>query len=312
MDRLVSMGVFVKAVDLGSFAAAAEQTGISATMVGKHVQFLENRLGVSLLNRTTRRQNLTEFGRAYYERCRLILDEAAAADALASDHLNVPRGTLRVTMPALLGRVCVAPVLRELITRHPTLRLELSLTDRVSELVTGGFDLSVRTGHVEDRAGLIIRRLGSHRMVVCASPGYLEAHGRPGNLESLSSHVSVMYARPGWAHAWLFRDEAGNLIEIEPPHRIRLDDLAAVADAAIDDAGLAWLPSWLAGPHLSAGTLVEVLSNQPSYSFDNYAVWPHTKLLPLRVRVALDLLAEQLPGRLDGGRKSGLGRIESC
>ena len=299
MDRLASMAVFLKAADLGSFTAAADATGLSATMVGKHVQFLESRLGVRLLNRTTRRQSLTEFGRAYYDRCRLILAESEAADALASDHLNTPHGTLRVTMPALLGRMCVAPLLLELPRRFPSLQLDLAMEDRIVDLIDGGYDLSVRTGQVEDRAGLMIRRLGSHRMTVCASPAYLEAHGTPRKLDDLRDHVAVAYTRPGWNHIWRFMDEQGGTIETAPPYRIRLNDLAAVAEAAAAGAGLAWIPTWLARSYLDAGTLVEVLRDQPGFTFENFAVWPQTKFLSLKVRVALDLLASQLPSRLE-------------
>lgn len=121
MDRLTSMAVFVRAVDLGSFAAAATVLDLSAPMVGKHVRFLEERLGMRLLNRTTRRQSLTEFGRAYYERCRTVLAEAEAADALAADQLGEPRGKLRVALPVLFGRRCVMPILLGLARRHPQL-----------------------------------------------------------------------------------------------------------------------------------------------------------------------------------------------
>ncbi|TIV10320.1 MAG: LysR family transcriptional regulator, partial [Mesorhizobium sp.] len=126
MDRLTSMAVFVKTVDLGSFAAAAAALDLSGPMVGKHVRFLEERLGVRLINRTTRRQSLTDFGRAYYERCRLVLAEAEAADALAADQLSEPRGKLRVIMPVHFGRRCVAPILLELAQRYPALELDLS------------------------------------------------------------------------------------------------------------------------------------------------------------------------------------------
>src|SRR5689334_864170 len=121
MDRLTSMAVFVRAVDLGSFAAAADALDLSGPMVGKHVRFLEERLGVRLINRTTRRQSLTDFGRAYYERCRTILAEAEAADALAADQLSQPCGKLRVTMPVLFGRQCVTPILLTLAQKYPAL-----------------------------------------------------------------------------------------------------------------------------------------------------------------------------------------------
>jgi len=299
MDRLSSMATFVKAVDLGSFAAAAEATGLSPTMVGKHVRYLETRLGVRLLSRTTRRQSLTEFGRAYYDRCRAILEEVAAADALASDHLNTPAGTLRVTMPALLGRICVAPLLLELARRHPTLRLDMSMDDRIVDIVADGYDLSIRTGSSEGRAGLKTMRLGSHRMVVCASPNYLDSVGPPLTLADLSQHMGVMYARPGWQHAWLFRDAEGRTVEVSLPSRVRLNDLAAVTDAAVAGAGLAWIPVWLAKSHLDSGSLTEVLCGQPSFSFENYAVWPEARHLPLRVRLAIDVLAAELPAQLE-------------
>jgi len=293
------MATFVKAVDLGSFAAAAEATGLSPTMVGKHVRYLETRLGVRLLSRTTRRQSLTEFGRAYYDRCRAILEEVAAADALASDHLNTPAGTLRVTMPALLGRICVAPLLLELARRHPTLRLDMSMDDRIVDIVADGYDLSIRTGSSEGRAGLKTMRLGSHRMVVCASPNYLDSVGPPLTLADLSQHMGVMYARPGWQHAWLFRDAEGRTVEVSLPSRVRLNDLAAVTDAAVAGAGLAWIPVWLAKSHLDSGSLTEVLCGQPSFSFENYAVWPEARHLPLRVRLAIDVLAAELPAQLE-------------
>ena len=298
MDRLSSMATFVRAVDLGSFAAAAEASGLSPTMVGKHVRYLETRLGVRLLNRTTRRQSLTEFGRAYYDRCRTILAEIEAADALASDHLNMPHGVLRVTAPALLGRTCVAPLLLDLSRRHPTLRVDLSMDDRVVDLAADGYDLSVRTGPADGQGGLRTRWLGNHRMTVCASPAYLDAAGTPQTLADLPRHTTITYARPGWSHAWLFLDEQGRPIEVSPPGRLCLNDLGTVTDAAVAGAGLAWIPWWLAKPHLDSGSLVELPCDARPFFFENHAVWPTVRHLPLRVRLAIDLLAAELPARL--------------
>ncbi|WP_287322196.1 LysR substrate-binding domain-containing protein, partial [Mesorhizobium sp.] len=179
MDRLTSMAVFVKTVDLGSFAATAAALDLSGPMVGKHVRFLEERLGVRLINRTTRRQSLTDFGRAYYERCRMVLAEAEAADALAADQLSEPRGKLRVIMPVHFGRRCVAPILLELAHRYPALELDLSFSDPIADLAEDGCDLAIRTGNLEDQAGVMARRVARQRMVVCASPSYLEMHGQP-------------------------------------------------------------------------------------------------------------------------------------
>lgn len=294
MDRLTSMAVFVKAVDLGSFASAAAALDLSGPMVGKHVRYLEERLGVRLINRTTRRQSITEFGRAYYERCRLVLAEAEAADALVAEQLSQPRGRLRVTMPALLGKHCVAPILLELSCRHPELELDLSFSDRIVNLAEDGYDLAIRTGKLEDRTGLMARRVARHRMVVCASPSYIEKHGRPRDLDDLGSHHAIVYSRPGWVHSWLFPGD-GQPIKIAPVNRLRLDDLDAIADAATAGMGLAWLPSWLVRERIQAGSLVPLLSDHPEHVFDNYALWLQTPYLPLKIRLAVDAVAAALP-----------------
>ncbi|MDX8516743.1 LysR family transcriptional regulator [Mesorhizobium dulcispinae] len=296
MDRLESMAVFVKAVDLGSFAAAAAALDLSGPMVGKHVRFLEERLGVRLLNRTTRRQSLTDFGRAYYERCRIVLAEAEAADALAADQLSEPRGKLRVTMPAHFGRHCATPILLELARHYPTLELDLSLSDRFADLVEDGFDLAIRTGALDDRAGVIARRVARQRMIVCASPAYIERFGQLLRLEDIAGHQAVIYRRLGHGlQPWRFPRDDGSVTEIAPAGRLRLDDLDAIADAATDGMGLAWLPYWLVRQRIGAGTLVRVLPQQPDYLYDCHALWLQTPHLPLKVRLAVDALAAGLP-----------------
>ncbi|RWE61076.1 LysR family transcriptional regulator [Mesorhizobium sp.] len=296
MDRLTSMAVFVKTVDLGSFAAAAAALDLSGPMVGKHVRFLEERLGVRLINRTTRRQSLTDFGRAYYERCRLVLAEAEAADALAADQLSEPRGKLRVIMPVHFGRRCVAPILLELAQRYPALELDLSFSDPIADLAEDGCDLAIRTGILEDQAGVIARRIARQRMVVCASPSYLAVHGWPRQLEDLGSHQAIIYRRSGRVvQPWLFPRDDQAALEVMPVSRLRLDDLAAIADAAAAGMGLAWLPYWLVREHIQAGALVVLLPEQPGFLYDAYALWLQTPHLPLKVRLAVDALAAALP-----------------
>jgi DNA-binding transcriptional LysR family regulator len=296
MDRLTSMAVFVKAVDLGSFAAAAATLGLSAPMVGKHVRFLEERLGVRLLNRTTRRQSLTEFGRAYYERCRRVLAEAEAADALAADQLGEPRGKLRVALPVLFGRRCVMPILLDLARRHPQLELDLAFGDSFVDLAEGGYDLAIRTGELHDAANLVTRRVARQHMIVCAAPAYLECKGTPTQLADLETHDAVVYRRSGRVRPWLFPREAAPPAEVMPRHRLRLDDLEAIADAAVLGTGLAWLPSWLVRERLKAGELVELLPDEGRLPYDVHALWLQTPHLPLKVRVAIDGLSAELPG----------------
>ncbi|HEV2678681.1 MAG TPA: LysR family transcriptional regulator [Aliidongia sp.] len=296
MDRLMSMAVFVKAVDLGSFAAAAAALDLSGPMVGKHVRFLEDRLRVPLIARTTRRQSLTEFGRAYYERCRVILAEADAADALAAEQLSEPRGKLRVTMPALFGRRCVTPILMELAQKYPTLELDLSFNDRFVDLAEDGYDLAIRTGDPEEKAGVVARRIARQRMVVCASPAYLDKHGWPRQIEDLGGHQAIVYRRSGRVRPWLFPRAGQPPAEIAPASRLRLDDLDAIADLAVAGMGLAWLPSWLVRERIQAGALVSLLPDQPEFLYDGYALWLKAPRLPLKVRLAIDALAAALPG----------------
>jgi DNA-binding transcriptional LysR family regulator len=295
MDRLTSMAVFVKAVDLGSFAAAADALDLSGPMVGKHVRFLEERLGVRLINRTTRRQSPTDFGRAYYERCRVVLAEAQAADALAADQLSEPCGKLRVAMPVHFGRRCVTPILLELAQQYPALELDLSFSDRIADLAEDGYDLAIRTGDLEDKAGVTARRIARQRMVVCASPSYLERHGRPRQIEELSTHRAIIYRRSGRIRPWLFPRNDQPPMEVTPVNRLRLDDLDAIADAATTGMGLAWLPRWLIRDRIEAGTLVPLLPDQPEFLYDCHALWLQTPHLPPKVRVAIDSLAAALP-----------------
>lgn len=298
MDRLTSMAVFVKAVDLGSFTAAAEALELSGPMVGKHVRFLEERLGVRLLTRTTRRQSLTDFGRAYYERCRIVLAAAEAADALVADQLAEPRGRLRVTMPVHFGRRCAAPVLLKLAQQYPALELDLSFSDRFSDLAEDDYDLAIRTGDPEEKPGLVARRVARQRMLVCAAPAYLERHGRPQRVEELAGHQAVIYRRSGRIRPWLFPQEGQSPLEITPANRLRFDDLDAVADAATLGMGLAWLPSWLVRERLSSGALVQLLPEQPAFLYDAHALWLQAPHLPRRVRLAVEALTDALPAMM--------------
>ncbi|WP_322028412.1 LysR family transcriptional regulator [Paraburkholderia sp. J76] len=301
MDRLNSMQVFVKAVDLGSFAAAAQALDLSAPMVGKHVQWLETRLAVRLINRTTRRQSVTAFGRAYYERCKLILAEADAADALAADQLGEPRGRLRITMPVHFGRHCAMPVLMGFARRYPGIELDLSMNDRFVDLADDGYDLAIRTGALEDSADLVARRVARQRMTVCASPAWLAAHGRPETLDDLARHEAIMYRRSGRVPPWRFAGETEGEppVEITPPHRFRLDDLAAIADAVAAGEGLGWLPFWLVRERVREGALVELLPVQRGFPYDAYAIWLRTPHVPMRVRLAMEELARALPEMME-------------
>ncbi|HEX9447419.1 MAG TPA: LysR family transcriptional regulator, partial [Dongiaceae bacterium] len=297
-DRLGGIAAFVQAAESGSFALAAARLNLTRSAVGKSIARLEQRLGVRLFNRTTRRQNLTDDGQAFYESCLRALRELETAEAALESGRQVPSGRLRVSMAVVFGRHCVAPILTALAARHPALELDLSLSDRPVDLIEDGFDLAVRGGTIADQSGLMMRRLGEQRMNVVATPDYLARHGTPQTLADLVNHEGVVYGRGPQSKSWLFNGPAGTSIETRMRCRIRLDDVEAIVDATLSGAGLGWLPCWLIAPHLKSGALVTVLPPALSIGYPIYAVWPQSPHLPLRTRIAIDALAAELPAML--------------
>jgi DNA-binding transcriptional LysR family regulator len=294
-DRLNGIAAFVQAAEAGSFALAAERLHLTRSAVGRKIARLEERLGVRLFHRTTRRQSLTEAGRAYYERCVRALAELDAADAALDAGRRAPAGRLRVSVPVLFGRHCAAPVLRKLAQRHPGLRVEVAFSDRVVDLVEEGFDLAVRIGELADSASLAARRLGAQRMGICAAPAYLAARGRPATADELAGHDAIVYARAGEPAPWRLRERDGRLRELRLDGRLRYDDLQAIVDAAVAGAGLAWLPCWLMMPHVRAGELALVMDSERVLATDIHAVWPQSRYLASKTRAAIDALAAEIP-----------------
>jgi DNA-binding transcriptional LysR family regulator len=296
-DRLSGIAAFVQAVEAGSFAQAAERMRLTRSAVGKSIARLENRLGVRLFHRTTRTLSLTEDGQAYYERCVRALAELDAADAALNSGKKEPRGHLRVSAPTLFGRHCVAPVLLELAKRHPELRVEMSFSDRVVDLIDEGFDLAVRIGTLPDSASLAARRLGAQRMAICAAPAYLAERGHPSEFDDLQNHRAITYTRAGQIVPWRVRD-ADRVREVRTDGQIRFDDLQVITDAAVLGAGLAWLPCWLVAPHVRAGDLILVMDSERVLAADVHAVWPKARYMPAKTRAAVDLLASRIPAML--------------
>ncbi|WP_413993246.1 LysR family transcriptional regulator [Labrys okinawensis] len=293
-DRLTGVAVFVEAVEAGGFAAAAQRLNLSRSAVGKTVAKLEERLGARLFHRTTRSQSLTEDGQIFYERCLRALAEIRDGEAMLDSGRREVSGRLRVSMPALFGRHCVAPLLVKLAAQHPRLELNLNLSDRRVDLIEDGFDLAIRNGALESDAGLTTRRIAQQRMTLCASPAYLREHGVPQTIAALHEHDAVMYMRAGQPRAWLFPVPEGAPLEIMPRSRFQFDALDVIADATVAGMGIAWLPCWLVAGPVRRGELVRVLTDVPGLLFDVHALWPRSPHLPLRVRAAIDALAANL------------------
>lgn len=301
-DRLNGIAVFVQVVEAGSFALAGQRLALSRSAVGKAIARLEERLGTRLFHRTTRTQILTEDGQLFHERCVRALAELGEAQAELESGRRQPVGRLRVSMPVLFGRQCVAPLLVELARQHVGLSLELSFSDRPVDLVGEGIDLAVRIGPAPQQGDLVARPLGTDTLVVCASPAYLRAHGRPRRVADLARHHCLLYARSGTAKPWRFVGARGEVTQAPVHSRVHMDDLQALADAAIAGAGLVGLPSWLAADALRGGALERVLPRETVAHQTIQLVWPQQRHLPCRLRTAIDLLVQRVPPLLAAPR----------
>ncbi|WP_441459858.1 LysR family transcriptional regulator [Burkholderia thailandensis] len=260
MDRLTSMAVFVKAAETGSFAAAGASLGLSSQMVGKHVRFLETHYGMRLINRTTRRQSLTEAGRAFYERSRAVLAEAQAVDALAANLMAAPRGTLRINAPISFGVHCLMPMLASYMRAYPEVQIDLTLSDRIVDVVDEGYDAVIRIAPLAD-SGLIARPLAPYRLVLCASPAYLAEHGAPAEPADLAAHECLGFSYSGQPAAleWPFESAQGQQHSVRVRSRLAVNNGAALRMAALDGLGIILQPAELVRDDLAADRLVRLL-----------------------------------------------------
>lgn len=257
MDRLTSMAVFVRVVEKGSFTAVADEFGLSTTMVANHVRALEQQLGARLLDRTTRRQSLTEIGAAYAERCRDVLSSVQAADQVAEALRAVPQGTLRVTAPVTWGAYRLMPVIGAYMAAHPGVQVELSLNDRVTDLHEEGFDVAIRSGPLHDDS-LIARPLAPARMHAVASPAYLEAHGTPREPGDLIGHACLGFLAWGRRHHWRFQ-RGEQTVEVPVRGPLVCNNGQALLTAALCGIGVVVQADVLLEASLRAGQLTRLL-----------------------------------------------------
>ncbi len=292
MDRLGAIQVFAQVVESGSFARAADRLSLSTSAASRHVADLESHLQTRLLNRTTRRVSLTESGRAFYERSVQLLADLAEAEQEASSAAVVPRGTIRLTTSVNFGVRHVAPAIAEFLARHPEVRFDVSLADRVVDLVEEGFDLAIRIGP-PGADNLVARKLGETRLVPCASPQYLAQHGAPKTPEELARHNCFTYEYVSTRHVWRFRDHAGTEHAVRVAGSLHSNNGDLLAEAAAQGAGIVFEPAFIVGPEVRAGRLVPLLQDYVTPPVPIYALYPSRKHLSAKVRRFVDFLAER-------------------
>lgn len=310
MHKLEEIEAFVAIVEAGSITAAAERLGTAKSAVSRRLGALEERLGAQLLRRTTRRLNLTDTGRSFYERCARILadlDEAESAVAQAHGEL---RGRLRVALPLSFGLRHMCAPIAEFARRHPQVSFDLDLNDRRIDLVEEGMDLAVRIGRLRDST-LIARKLFDARTVVCAGPDYLRRHGTPGHPDDLRDHTCLVYANLADPDQWAWTDTDGARHRVAVRYGLTVTSGDFLCAAAAQNLGIVMQPTFIAHAAIRRGELVPILTGYGWPVTPAYAVYPPTRHLSYRVREFIDFLVERFAGTPEWDRdceRFGAGR----
>jgi len=295
LDHLAGVSVFARVVEANSFTAAASALGLSKAAVSKQVARLEDRLGVRLLNRSTRRLGLTEAGQDFYARARRILDELDEAEQAASSRQLNPRGLLRVSVPVTYGVHFVAPILPGFMRRYPEVQVELVMNDRFVDLIDEGFDLAIRVAALPD-SSLIARRLQRARNLLYAAPSYLERFGAPATPADLVRHECLLYTYLSSGDEWRFTAPDGKPFGVKVSGPLRANNGDVLRLAALEGLGIAYAPDFFVNADVAAGRLVPLLTEWRAPEAAVHAVYPPGRPLGAKVRVFIDYLAETIGG----------------
>ncbi|MDX2464243.1 MAG: LysR family transcriptional regulator [Porticoccus sp.] len=294
MEGFGAIPVFVAVVENGGFSAAARKLGISKSAVSKRINCLEKHLGVRLLHRTTRKLSLTEAGERYFEHALQALKAAGQAEDAVTELQGEPQGKLRISSPMSFGRLHVAPLIPKLLRRYPKLEIDLVMDDRNVDLVAEGFDVAIRSGNLSDST-LICLKLAPLRQVLCASPEYINSYGLPGTPAELTGHNCILFSYSIDSNEWtLIREDEPEIVTVSGNYRVNNSE--ALLEALKEGIGIGRLPTFVAGPDLKTGRLVELFKSYriPEHTF--YAVFPEREYLPAKVRAFLDFATECFGG----------------
>ena len=291
MDHLKQLETLVSVAAKGSLTAAAQHEGVAPAVIGRRIDALEERLGVKLLVRTTRRLSLTHEGSAFLEDCQRILADLASAEASVSAGGVKASGHLRITAPAGFGRRHVAPLVPRFLELHPEVSLSLNLSDRIVDIVHEGYDCAVRVGDLPD-SNLVSVRLADNRRLCVAAPAYLQRAGAPRHPSELTQHEClVLSSEASHSRGWAFTID-GQVVHLRPQGRLDCSDGQVLHAWCLQGLGLAWRSTWEVEQHIASGQLVEVLAPFAAPPNGIQALVPQRKHLPLRVRLWIDHLKQ--------------------
>lgn len=284
--------IFARVIATGSMSAAARELGVTPALISKRMQKLEDRLGVRLLQRTTRQVALTEVGQGFYERVLTILSSVEDAESYVSRRSESVRGSLKVTAPTTFGRMHVAPYLARLMRQNPDITITLDLSDSFVDLVAEGFDVAIRIAELKDSSH-VAKKLAANTRVLCATPKYLETNGTPQSIADLASHQCLS---PASQDQWNLVSADGP-VHIRPEAALRTNSNEVVREAVLAGLGIAFRSTWDVGPELAKGSLKLVLPHYRGTSnVGVYAIYPSRQYLPTKVRVFLDFLTSLYGG----------------
>jgi DNA-binding transcriptional LysR family regulator len=292
VDRLAGIEAFVRVVESGTFVRAAERLQLSTSALSQRVADLEAHLGTRLLNRTTRKLSLTESGQAFFERGVALLADLAEAEQLASSSAASPRGTLKLTCAHAIGVQRIAPAMARFHERHPELKFEVAVSDRIVDLVEEGFDLAIRIGVVGSEQ-LVARKLGTMHLVMCAAPAYLQRRGTPRTAAELAQHDLLTYAYSRTPRLWTLRGPAGESIEVRAGGSLHANSGEVLVAAAVAGQGIVLETDFHVAAALADGRLVRVLPQYEGGSGDIWAVYPSRRHLSAKVRLFVDHVAAE-------------------
>ena len=291
MDRFQEMRAFVAVVDNGSFVRAADAIDTSKAAISRQIAELEQRLGVRLLNRTTRKLSLTDEGQLFYARCTNLLNELEEAESELSLRSSEPTGRLRISAPVTFGITHLAPLWGRFLQQHPKVSMEVSLSDRAVDLVEDGFDLAVRIARAP-HPSFIARKLASTKMVLCASPAYLKRHGTPRHPQDIATHNVISYTYWSSRDEWEFIDAKGKTEAVKTRPRLHANSGDTCLAAALQNQGIIMQPDFLVYEALREGKLKQLLKDYQTVELGIYAIYMSRLQLPLKLRHLIDFLVD--------------------
>lgn len=291
MNAIGAIPIFVSVIENGGFAAAARNLGVSKSAVSKRVTQLEEQLGAQLLHRTTRKLSLTEAGERYLAHAVEALASAREAEDAVAQLQGAPHGRLRINTPMSFGRLHIAPLIPEFLSRYPGIEIDMVMDDRIVDLVETGFDVAIRAGVLSD-SSLIVRTLAPCQNILCAAPSYIAENGEPTEPSDLLAHNCLHFAYFSDAHHWTFIG-SNEPERVETSGNYQVNNSEALREALIGGCGIGRLPTFVAGPDIKSGRLVRILGQYRMPSQTLFALFPERRHLPAKVRVFLDFVVER-------------------